>query len=268
MARCPVAYLRRNHRSDPGLVEFARGILEGRVVSCPNVTIEASSKPCATVIQKVHEGFQPLVSTNHMRIRLNKAVQAYDETELPVYVDGVSGTLTTRSDGSCILETPSGSKTLGIDDALARVKVRERGRLVAEGTCIAPESPVIVLKNQADGVVCNGDIGVLESFTNESATISFDGFESTVKFKERPEIALAHVLTVHKSQGGEFDDVVVCIGDVRMWNASLLYTAVTRARSRVHIVGSRADVAAVARAKLPPRRTCLRALLTTCSPAG
>ena len=54
------------------------------------------------------------------------------------------------------------------------------------------------------------------------------------------EVSTAHAMTVHRSQGSQFDEVTVLLPeeDSRILTRELLYTAVTRARSRVRVVGT------------------------------
>jgi exodeoxyribonuclease V alpha subunit len=70
-------------------------------------------------------------------------------------------------------------------------------------------------------------------------------------------------MTIHKSQGSEFDHVVVVLpsADSRLATRELLYTAVTRARSSVTLVGDRATVA-VAISRSDPRTSALRQRLS------
>lgn len=91
--------------------------------------------------------------------------------------------------------------------------------------------------------VFNGDMGVIRSIQNfaETMTIEFDeGRMVEYSFKQLEELELAYAITIHKSQGSEYPAVVIPLlgGPKLLMNRNLLYTAVTRARRCVTLVGS------------------------------
>lgn len=95
--------------------------------------------------------------------------------------------------------------------------------------------------------VFNGDCGVVReiNFFSEKITIEFDeGRLAEYPFSQLEELELAYAATIHKSQGSEYPAVVLpLLTGVRMlMNRNLLYTAVTRAKNCVMIVGSAATV--------------------------
>ena len=91
--------------------------------------------------------------------------------------------------------------------------------------------------------IFNGDLGIIKSMNlyAEELTVEFDeGRESTYSFKQLDELELAYAITIHKSQGSEYPAVVLPLlsGPKMLMNRNLLYTAVTRAKQCVTIVGS------------------------------
>ena len=107
--------------------------------------------------------------------------------------------------------------------------------------------PVLVTANDTRRRLFNGDLGVC---------VTVDGVER-VAFADTTgprllppsqvgSVDTVHAMTIHKSQGSEFDHVVVILppGESRLATRELLYTAVTRAREAVTIVGTREGVAA------------------------
>ena len=91
--------------------------------------------------------------------------------------------------------------------------------------------------------VFNGDTGILAEINEfaETATVEFeDGRCAEYSFKQMEELELAYAITIHKSQGSEYPAVVIPLlsGPQMLLNRNLLYTAVTRARKCVTIVGS------------------------------
>jgi len=90
--------------------------------------------------------------------------------------------------------------------------------------------------------VYNGDIGRISDVKNTSITVVFDdGREVDYENSLLEEIELAYAITVHKSQGSEFKTVVIPVffGTDKLFTRNLLYTAVTRAREMVVLVGQR-----------------------------
>lgn len=270
---CPVAYLTTNHRSEAAITECARALLRGELpdFATPHVTLAPKWRMTARVVELACSGAQPLVPTNKLRVRLNRAIQAADETELPVTTTrtvrgvpkGACASLVTSKKGEAFLDVDGKRVEVDLDEALNAVATRPHGRLKCElGVCIAPRSPVVVLRNQANNAACNGDVGTLVSFTKTGATVELQrGDVVDVKFKDAEKnLTLAHVLTVHKSQGGEFESVVVPIEDPWAWNTSLLYTAITRAKTSVVILGTRADLMHIVRKPIPRRMTALSLL--------
>ena len=91
--------------------------------------------------------------------------------------------------------------------------------------------------------VFNGDCGIVREINSytEMITVEFEeGRRVEYEFKQAEELELAYAVTIHKSQGSEYPAVILpLLGGPRMlMNRNLLYTAVTRAKSCVCIVGS------------------------------
>lgn len=91
--------------------------------------------------------------------------------------------------------------------------------------------------------VFNGDTGIIEEINDfaETMTISFDeGRKVEYSYKLLEELELAYAITIHKSQGSEYPAVVIPLlsGPRMLLNRNLLYTAVTRARKCVTLVGN------------------------------
>lgn len=91
--------------------------------------------------------------------------------------------------------------------------------------------------------VYNGDMGRIYEIKNTSVTVLYDDGK-LVNYENAllDEIELAYAVTVHKSQGSEFKTVVIPIfwGTEKLFSRNLLYTAVTRAREMVVLVGQKA----------------------------
>lgn len=108
--------------------------------------------------------------------------------------------------------------------------------------------PVLVTANDYATGVFNGDVGVVWREAGQLA-VYFRGANGAVRAispVRLPAVETAWAMTVHKSQGSEFDSVLVVVPDYdsRVMNRELLYTAVTRARRSVTIAGGGAAIAA------------------------
>ena len=99
--------------------------------------------------------------------------------------------------------------------------------------------------DEGDGIF-NGDIGFIEfiDMRNDAIVIDFAGKRATYSKEQLQEIELAYAVTVHKSQGSEFDAVIMPVIAVnnKLCYRNLLYTAVTRAKKLMILVGTEACV--------------------------
>ena len=97
-------------------------------------------------------------------------------------------------------------------------------------------------KDQEKGAgIFNGDIGVIKMIDRGSQTLAID-FEERLAyytFEMAEELELAYAVTVHKSQGSEFEAVVIPVigGYDKLYYRNLLYTAITRAKKILILVG-------------------------------
>ena len=91
--------------------------------------------------------------------------------------------------------------------------------------------------------VFNGDMGIIREINTyaETMTVEFDEHRQvSYSFQSLDELELAYAITIHKSQGSEYPAVVIPLlqGPRQLYNRNLIYTAVTRARKCVTLVGS------------------------------
>lgn len=154
----------------------------------------------------------------------------------------------------------------------------ERREITVEGVTLRMGDKVMHVRNNYDIVwkkddgetgqgVFNGDIGVLEGINPREGTLSVRYDDRVAVYTGREEmqdIEPAYAVTVHKSQGSEFEAVVLPLfnNSPLLCYRNLLYTAVTRAKSLLILVGSRATVAAMVENDRKTRRyTGLRRFL-------
>ena len=103
--------------------------------------------------------------------------------------------------------------------------------------------PVLTSEGKDEAGVFNGDIGIITEINqrDKKMKIQFDDRLATYGFEQLDELEPAYAVTVHKSQGSEFEAVVLVLGEMTplLQYRNLLYTAVTRAKQLLVIVGSR-----------------------------
>jgi exodeoxyribonuclease V alpha subunit len=106
---------------------------------------------------------------------------------------------------------------------------------------------VMQIKNNYDKEVFNGDIGRIDRIDLESqvVTVAFEGWKVPYDFSECDEIVLAYAVSVHKSQGSEYPAVVIPVHTQHylLLQRNLIYTAVTRGKRLVVMVGTKKALA-------------------------
>jgi exodeoxyribonuclease V alpha subunit len=131
------------------------------------------------------------------------------------------------------------------------------------GTSLRVGDKVMQLRNNYDKGVFNGDLGRIAGIDREEGSVKVDFFDKLVEYEadELDEINLAYATSVHKSQGSEYPVVVIPLhtSHYMMLHRSILYTAVTRGKKLVVLVGSRKAVAmAIRNLRVEKRNTGLR----------
>ena len=148
----------------------------------------------------------------------------------------------------------------GVDEINARVSAWVRAAAsvtLGAGAQWFAGRPVIVTRNDYALGVFNGDIGIALPAASGAMQVCFRMADGTLRMLSPaalPPHDTAFALTVHKSQGSEFEHAALVLPSAfgRMLSRELVYTAITRARSRIDVIGS-ADVFAQA-VRTPTRR--------------
>jgi exodeoxyribonuclease V alpha subunit len=106
---------------------------------------------------------------------------------------------------------------------------------------------VLETRNNYDKSVFNGDLGRITAIdpTEQIVTVQVDGREVLYDFSELDELMLAYAMTVHKSQGSEYPCVILPLHTTHypMLQRNLLYTAITRAKKLLVVVGTKKAIA-------------------------
>lgn len=145
--------------------------------------------------------------------------------------------------------------------------VRDAERTVERfGTVFRTGDRVMQTENDYDKQVFNGDLGILESIDHHQrlAAVRFEGRRVEYELNELDALTLAYAITIHKSQGSEYEAVVIPVSTQHylMLQRNLLYTGITRARRLVVLVGQeRALTIAIQRGDSNKRYTRLREML-------
>ena len=108
--------------------------------------------------------------------------------------------------------------------------------------------------------VFNGDIGTIRAIDETSVTVDFDGRYASYSLDQLGNLTLAYAITVHKAMGSEYDGVIIPVlrANSILLNRNLIYTAITRAKKKVYLIGQRDMLyAAILRQKIDRRNTLL-----------
>jgi exodeoxyribonuclease V alpha subunit len=229
-------------RTDSGIGRLAREINAGQGLSALAVLkagtdasvswiADDGDKPCAATLAALEAGYAPYFdvltrsATEPLESRVAQAFAAFDRFRVLVAVnEGLRGL-----------------------EAINAHLVRHAREVLGEGASnpFWTGRPVIVLRNDPFSGLHNGDIGITLPDPDAAGAprVFFpgtgDGYRAFPP-QRLPECGTAFALTVHKSQGSEFDEVFLLLptAPVRVLTRELLYTGVTRARVRVVAAGS------------------------------
>lgn len=161
--------------------------------------------------------------------------------------------------------TPMRKQLLGADNlnVVLQNAINPRGPCLYKGATVFRRGDrVMQMRNNYDKEVFNGDVGFVGDVDEEEETllVNFDGKDVEYSHDELDEIVLAYASTVHKSQGSEYSAVVIVISThhFKLLQRNLLYTAVTRGKKLVCIVGThKAAALAIHNNEVRERHTAL-----------
>ena len=125
---------------------------------------------------------------------------------------------------------------------------------------------ILQLKNRPNDDVYNGDIGILEDIDDKekSLMVNYSGTYVFYPFEELDDISLAYALSVHKAQGSEYQAVYFIFNrnNYHMLNRNLIYTAISRAKKKLVIIGSQELLKEGLYRQMKRRNTTLKEKLT------
>lgn len=167
--------------------------------------------------------------------------------------------------------TPMRRNQLGADNlnVVLQQAVNPMGPSLKKGSTLFRRGDrVMQMRNNYDKEVFNGDVGFIDEVNQEEGflTVDFDDRHVIYELGELDELVLAYASTVHKSQGSEYPAVIVVLATqhFKLLQRNLLYTAVTRGRKLVCIVGThKAAGLAIRNNEVRERHTALAERLQT-----
>ena len=133
--------------------------------------------------------------------------------------------------------------TINLNQKLQQVLNKNPGQIESHGFEFKVGDKVMHLKNNYDKDVFNGDIGIVYEIDKTEGIVSVDYYGRIVEYEmlELDQLTLAYTISVHKSQGSEYSAVIIAMttGHFPLLQRNLLYTAITRGKQLVIIVGSK-----------------------------
>jgi exodeoxyribonuclease V alpha subunit len=244
----PVVMLRRIFRQDRQslIVANAHRILQGQTLMAPNDHLQRDFMLLARESEEeILQSVKDLVSEELPRaLKLAPEEVAHAIQLLTPMHRGMLGTIQLNREMQNLLNPVGDSLQRG--ESLLRVKDK-----------------VMQLRNNYDKGIYNGDLGRITGIDRKEGKIQVDFYDKLVEYNddELDEISLAYATSIHKSQGSEYPVVVIPLhmSHYMMLHRSILYTAVTRGKKRVVLVGSRRALAiSIQNVRLERRYTGLK----------
>ena len=145
---------------------------------------------------------------------------------------------------------------------------KNKNEILSGETIYREGDKILQLVNDSDNSISNGDIGYIESIITEKnkrhVVINFDGTRVTYTPKDFINIMHGYAISVHKSQGSEFKLVIIPFSNSfkRMLYNKLIYTAVTRAKEKLILIGDpQAFIYSIKNDYVEQRKTTLKELI-------
>lgn len=259
LADC-LCHLQRSYRFDPSgaVARFAAAVNEGRREEAWAALTQGDD---ALRYSEVPEAVLEAAREAYLRLWRREAAGAEDAALLAQL-------------GAFALLTPTRQGPLGVSGLNAQVAAALRGAgapVPAEGPF--PGMPLMVLRNDPSLGVFNGDLGMVRAGERGLVAVfpSAGAAPKRLPLDRLPAFEPAYACTIHKSQGSEFGEVSVVLPTAlgeegqQLLNRALLYTAVTRAQTRVRLFAAPAAVDRCL-AQAPRRRSGLARRLWSAAP--
>lgn len=221
------------------------------VVRLENVFRQAEVSPIVINAHKINHGQMPeFIQGSDFSL-----VEFADENSAAEYTARTYSALTAATDWRSVqVLTPMHKNPCGVQNlnkllqqylnppAYGKAEINIPGNVLRVG------DKVMQIRNNYEKDVFNGDIGRIVRIEGKNVTVAYperaEGDFVSYSQSEVEELQLAYAMSVHKSQGSEYPCVLLLMvpSHYIMLQRNLLYTAVTRARERVQVIGSKAAV--------------------------
>ncbi|MDR1424546.1 MAG: exodeoxyribonuclease V subunit alpha [Azoarcus sp.] len=246
-----VVWLTESHRfrADSGIGRLARDIGAGEGAAAL-ARLRARTDPAVTWIEDEQDAALPPAALAAMAAGYGACFAALQEMRKNEPPEARAARVLQAFERFRVLvAVHDGPRGLAAINARLTQHARAALGLAAPAGPFWPGRPLIVLKNDPVTKLFNGDIGICLPDPDGTLRVWFptaDGAHRALSPQRLPEHDTAFALTVHKSQGSEFAEVLLLLParTVRVLSRELLYTALTRAAQRVTIVGNGAVFAA------------------------
>lgn len=232
---------------------------------------QAEDNPIVSNAIAIKEGRTDLVWDERFRfIELDDSEEILDEG-VRLYCEYAAE----KGIGNVVLLNPQRNNTeVSVDKFNSRIKMQlnpDRGcwyTITRNGTKFNVNDKVMNLRNTA--TVQNGEVGIIRDIykdgTGKRVIINFNGIDETFTDDDLRYMDLGYCSTVHKSQGSEYDTVIIIMTEEHsaLLNSSMLMTSVTRAKQNVILIGQRSALEKAIRTSPSERYTLLKKHLNTC----
>ncbi len=263
-----------NNTSESEIDELRKTGIRSYIFNVPNNYLHADiqsllkSESDAEALRNIVKGIHPWSSLNYGFTASEMVVRLYTKTikerlgvhtEVQILTPMTVGSMGTRNLNQIVQNTAN-----PIDASKASLQMGER--------VFRTGDRVIQRRNNYDLEVFNGDIGHISSIDNQNMTLQITYITGKnrreVHYEKQDilDIDLAYAITIHKSQGSEFDAVIipVVLQHFNMLYQNLIYTALTRAKKMAIFVGTRKALGiAVRNIDNRSRKTMLNRLMQT-----
>ncbi len=231
------------------------------VIELTEIFRQAMKSAIITNAHKIVKGEEPDLSrkdADFFYIQRQNSVDGAD-TVCDLYCRRLPEAYDFLSDGDIQVLCPSRKREMGTVNinnliqqrvnppAANKREMKQKGFILREGDRVMQiKNNYDIMWDKADGSdgtgVFNGDVGVLKSvdIKADRIVVCFDDKNAYYTYEDAEQLELAYAVTVHKSQGSEFDCVILPVLDTppQLKYRNLLYTAVTRAKKLLVLVGS------------------------------
>ena len=225
-------------------------MIDSRMIPTVKLTYIHRQQNGSRIVMNAHRiinGYWPEIDNSKTSDFFYKQVESADEC-IDEVLTMVSGRLATAYPGLGVQvlcprrsDKPTCCNKM---NELIQHAVNPRGPFVEHcGTIYRKGDRVMQTRNNYAKWVFNGSMGVIESVVDDMVYVKFDDDDRELLYtnEDLSELDLAYATTIHKSQGSEYDIVIVTLmeADTVMLRRNLLYTAVTRAKKVCIIVGQK-----------------------------